>query len=108
MSNEILIIDDEADIRNLVAGLLEDEGYQTREAGNSTEALSEIEFRRPNLVLLDIWLHGSELDGLGILQEIKKTHPLLPVSDFLLPHPIRLHIFLNRTDESQRTRWKIL
>ena len=79
MANDILIVDDEADIRILVSGILEDEGYQTRQAANSTEALSIIEARRPNLVLLDIWLQGSPLDGLEILHEIMKEHPTIPV-----------------------------
>ncbi|MBC8338812.1 MAG: sigma-54-dependent Fis family transcriptional regulator [Alphaproteobacteria bacterium] len=79
MANEILIVDDEADIRVLTAGILQDEGFQTREAANSTEALAAVESRRPNLVLLDIWLQGSDLDGLGILKALKKDHPTIPV-----------------------------
>ena len=79
MAHDILIIDDEADIRVLVAGILEDEGFQPREAADSDSALASVETRRPNLVLLDIWLQGSELDGLGILQVIKKDHPTVPV-----------------------------
>jgi two-component system nitrogen regulation response regulator NtrX len=79
MAHDILIIDDEADIRVLVAGILEDEGFQPREAGDSDSALASVETRRPSLVLLDIWLQGSELDGLGILQVIKKDHPTVPV-----------------------------
>jgi two-component system, NtrC family, nitrogen regulation response regulator NtrX len=79
MAHDILIVDDEADIRALTAGILEDEGYQPREARNSTEALDNIERRRPSLVLLDIWLQGSELDGIGILEAIKKDHPTVPV-----------------------------
>jgi two-component system nitrogen regulation response regulator NtrX len=79
MAHDILIVDDESDIRILTAGILEDEGYQIREAANSAQALATIETRRPSLVLLDIWLQGSELDGLGILKEVKKDHPALPV-----------------------------
>ncbi|PPR69568.1 MAG: Sporulation initiation phosphotransferase F, partial [Alphaproteobacteria bacterium MarineAlpha3_Bin1] len=79
MATEILIVDDEADIRVLTAGILQDEGFQTREAANSTEALGAVEARRPNLVLLDIWLQGSELDGLGILKALKLDHPTIPV-----------------------------
>ena len=79
MANEILIVDDEADIRILTSGILQDEGFQTREAANSTEALAAVEVRRPNLVLLDIWLQGSELDGLGILKAMKIDHPAIPV-----------------------------
>lgn len=79
MAHDILIVDDEEDIRILTAGILEDEGHQTRTAADSASALSAIEVRRPNLVLLDIWLQGSNLDGLGILKEIKKDHPNVPV-----------------------------
>jgi two-component system nitrogen regulation response regulator NtrX len=79
MKHDILIVDDETDIRALIAGLLQDEGYQTREAANSDMALSEVERQRPSLVLLDIWLQGSTLDGLGILKEIKRDYPSLPV-----------------------------
>ena len=79
MAQDILIVDDEADIRSLVAGILEDEGFQTREAGTDAQALALIETRRPNLVLLDIWLQGSQMDGLQILTTVKKRHPSLPV-----------------------------
>ena len=79
MAADILIIDDEADIRELIAGILQDEGFETRLAHNSDAALSEITQRRPSLVILDIWLQGSKLDGLDLLQEIKKVHPELPV-----------------------------
>ncbi len=79
MAHDILIVDDEADIRTLTSGILEDEGFQAREAGDSTTALASIEQRQPSLVLLDIWLQGSELDGLDILRLIKKDHPYVPV-----------------------------
>lgn len=79
MAQDILIVDDEADIRSLVSGILEDEGFATREAGSDSQALEMIETRRPNLVLLDIWLQGSQMDGLQILSSIKKRHPGLPV-----------------------------
>ncbi len=79
MSRDILIVDDEADIRDLVSGLLEDEGYETRSAGDSDSALAQIEQRRPNLVILDIWLQGSRLDGLELLDFIKRDHPDVPV-----------------------------
>src|SRR5919108_1330735 len=79
MGPEILIVDDEADIRELVAGILEDEGYSTRTARDSDEALGAVAARRPNLVLLDIWLQGSRLDGLQLLDSIKQIHPELPV-----------------------------
>ena len=79
MAHDILIVDDEADIRMLIAGILEDEGYSTREASNSDEALRELQARRPNLVIQDIWLQGSKLDGLEVLGEIKRDHPMVPV-----------------------------
>ena len=79
MGADILIVDDESDIRDLVAGILEDEGHGPRLAGNSDDALSAIEARRPQLVLLDIWLQGSKLDGLQLLETIKKSHPNVPV-----------------------------
>ncbi|MCE9649216.1 MAG: sigma-54 dependent transcriptional regulator [Parvibaculum sp.] len=79
MASEILIVDDEADIRELVAGILNDEGYDTRVAGDSDGALAAIEARRPGLVVLDIWLQGSRLDGLELLDVIHDRHPDLPV-----------------------------
>jgi two-component system nitrogen regulation response regulator NtrX len=79
MANDILVVDDEVDIRELVAGILEDEGYTVRTAGNADDALTAIETRRPHLVLLDIWLEGSRLDGLALLDVIKAGHPDLPV-----------------------------
>jgi two-component system nitrogen regulation response regulator NtrX len=79
MSGEILIVDDEADIRDLVAGILQDEGYSARTARNSDDALAAIVTRRPNLVFLDIWLQGSKLDGLQLLDAIKHEHTDLPV-----------------------------
>lgn len=79
MANDILIVDDEADIRMLIGDILEDEGYESRQAANSTEALEGIRRRMPSLVILDIWLQNSELDGLGILSAIQRDHPGLPV-----------------------------
>jgi len=79
MSADILIVDDEADIRDLVAGILDDEGHRCRTAANSDEALAAIEARRPQLVFLDIWIQGSRLDGLQILDLVKQQHPDLPV-----------------------------
>ena len=79
MSADILIIDDEADIRELVAGILEDEGHQARTAANADAALQEIATRRPSLVFLDIWIQGSRLDGLQLLDVIKEQHADLPV-----------------------------
>jgi two-component system, NtrC family, nitrogen regulation response regulator NtrX len=79
MALEVLVVDDEADIRELVSGVLEDEGFTVRAAADSTAALEAIEERRPSLVLLDVWLQGSRLDGLQILQEVKRRDPNLPV-----------------------------
>lgn len=79
MASEILIIDDEADIRDLVAGILEDEEYATRTAANSDEALEAIALRRPSMIFLDIWMQGSRLDGLSLLDVIKESHADLPV-----------------------------
>jgi two-component system nitrogen regulation response regulator NtrX len=79
MASDILIVDDEADIRELVSGILEDEGFSTRTARNSDEALAAIEARRPNLIFLDIWMQGSKLDGLQLLESVKRHHPDLPI-----------------------------
>jgi two-component system nitrogen regulation response regulator NtrX len=79
MASDILIVDDEADIRDLVAGILDDEGFTTRTARDSDSALAEIATRRPSLVFLDIWLQGSKLDGLQLLEQIKRDHADLPV-----------------------------
>src|ERR1700676_1321586 len=79
MASDILIVDDEADIRELVAGILQDEGYLTRTARDSDDALAAIAARRPNLVFLDIWLQGSRLDGLQVLDAIKRENRELPV-----------------------------
>ena len=79
MALDILIVDDEHDIRDLVAGVLEDEGYGTRAAADSDSALDAISARRPSLVLLDVWLQGSRLDGLELLDEIKRRDSSIPV-----------------------------
>jgi two-component system nitrogen regulation response regulator NtrX len=79
MALEVLVVDDEADIRELVSGVLEDEGYEVRTAADSTQTLDAIEDRRPSMVLLDVWLQGSRLDGLQVLQEIKRRDPTIPV-----------------------------
>src|ERR1041385_5260128 len=78
-ASDILIVDDEADIRELVAGILQDEGYETRTARDSDTALNAIGTRRPNLLFLDIWLQGSKLDGLQLLDSVKGENPDLPV-----------------------------
>ena len=79
MASDILIVDDEMDIREIVSGILSDEGHGTRTAKNSDEALNAIQARRPGLVFLDIWLQGSKLDGLQVLELIKQQNPQLPV-----------------------------
>ena len=79
ISPDILIVDDEADIRDLVAGILKDEGYEPRLAGDSESALNAVRSRRPQLVVLDIWLQGSRLDGIQVLDSLKRDHPDLPV-----------------------------
>jgi two-component system nitrogen regulation response regulator NtrX len=76
---DILVVDDELDIRELVAGVLEDEGYEARVAADSDSALEAVAVRRPSLVLLDVWLQGSKLDGLELLDEIKRRDPSIPV-----------------------------
>ena len=82
MPLDILIVDDERDIRDLVAGVLSDEGYSCRTAADSTSALASVDERRPSLVLLDVWLHGSPMDGLEVLDAIKAREPELPVIIF--------------------------
>src|SRR5579862_8546192 len=79
MASDILIVDDEADIRELVAGILQDEGHGARTASDSDDALAAVVARRPNLVFLDIWLQGSRLDGLQLLDTLKQDHPELPI-----------------------------
>ncbi|MDQ0315920.1 nitrogen assimilation response regulator NtrX [Amorphus orientalis] len=79
MATDILIVDDERDIRELIAGILDDEGFEARTAAHSDEALAEIAARKPSLLFLDIWLQGSRLDGLALLDVIKEQHPSLPV-----------------------------
>jgi two-component system nitrogen regulation response regulator NtrX len=79
MASDILIVDDEEDIRELVAGILGDEGHETRTAHDSDSAIAAIADRVPRLVFLDIWLQGSKLDGLALLDRIKAMHPDLPV-----------------------------
>lgn len=79
MAQEILVVDDEEDIRELVCGILEDEGFETRSAGDSDGAIAAIEARLPSLLLLDVWLQGSKLDGLELLEFVKSRHRDLPV-----------------------------
>ena len=79
MAHEILIVDDEPDIRMLVAGILEDEGYETRQAGDAEAAIAAFRVRRPALVIQDVWLQGSDMDGLGVLDAIHREEPQVPV-----------------------------
>ena len=79
MARDILIVDDEADIRLLIAGILGDEGYQTREAAESDTALELLRQRQPSLIILDIWLQNSTLDGMALLNVVK-AEPLVECS----------------------------
>ena len=79
MAHDILIVDDEADIRMLMTGILQDEGFATREAHDATSALAAVGARQPSLVLLDIWLQGSDMDGMEILRALHRDHPGVPV-----------------------------
>ena len=79
MAFEILIVDDEPDIRLLVDAILRDEGYETRQAGTSDAAIAAFRERMPSLVILDVWLQGSKLDGLGILKVFQAEEPAVPV-----------------------------
>ncbi|WP_422369994.1 sigma-54-dependent transcriptional regulator [Hoeflea sp.] len=79
MASDILVVDDEEDIREIVSGILEDEGHETRTAADSDSALAAVNERVPRLIFLDIWLQGSRLDGLALLDEIKARYPDLPV-----------------------------
>src|SRR6266850_351186 len=79
MAHDILIVDDEADIRMLIGGVLKDEGYATRDAADTAQALAEIQARQPTLVILDIWLQGSGLEGIDILKQLRAEMPSVPV-----------------------------
>jgi two-component system, NtrC family, nitrogen regulation response regulator NtrX len=79
MAHEILIVDDEPDIRMLIDGILQDEGYETRGAGDADGAIRAFRERRPSLVVLDVWLQGSRLDGLRILEMLHGEEPHVPV-----------------------------
>jgi len=78
-AQDILIVEDETDIRTLIAGILQDEGHQTREAATSDEALAAVRAREPNLVILDVWLKGSSMDGIELLDTLKQSAPDLPI-----------------------------
>jgi two-component system nitrogen regulation response regulator NtrX len=77
--SDILIVDDERDIRELIGDILEDEGYSTRLAGNSNDAMAEINSEPPALLILDIWLKDSKMDGIDILKTVKRDNPDIPV-----------------------------
>lgn len=77
--SDILITDDERDIRELIADILQDEGYSTRLAGNSEECLDQLEQQKPALMILDIWLKDSNMDGIDILKKVKSEHPDIPI-----------------------------
>lgn len=79
MTNDILVVDDEPDIRDLIAGVLEDEGYSVRTAATAEKAISEVKQRAPRLVILDVWLQGSDMDGLSVLKYLKTIDSVLPV-----------------------------
>ncbi len=79
MSIDVLVVDDEADIRDLVSDILKEEGFTTKTAANSMQALKILHEKTPSAIILDIWLQGSELDGLGVLEIVKKRYPLMPV-----------------------------
>jgi two-component system nitrogen regulation response regulator NtrX len=72
MAHDILIVDDEADIRMLIGGVLKDEGYATRDAADTAQALAAIQARQPTLVILDIWLQGGGLEGIEILKQLRR------------------------------------
>lgn len=79
MALDVLIVDDEADIRTMVAGILSDEGYETRVAGDADSALQAVSDRVPALLILDIWLQGSRLDGLELLDVMSERLPDIPI-----------------------------
>src|ERR1700734_538409 len=79
MTGDVLVVDDEPDIRELVAGILADEGYAVRTAADSDEALGALRARRPSLLILDIWMQGAGMDGLELLDLVKELDPDLPV-----------------------------
>ena len=79
MISDVLIVEDEDDIRAMISGILEDEGYETREAATSQEALEAVKTRKPNLVVLDVWLKGSEMDGIELLAALKARYQNIPV-----------------------------
>src|SRR5579859_7011686 len=79
MAYDVLIVDDEPDIRMLIDGVLRDEGYETRGAADADAAIAAFRVRRPSLVVLDVWLQGSRMDGLGLLEAFHSEEPHVPV-----------------------------
>ena len=79
MTDDILIVEDEEDIREMIAGILSDEGYEVRKSATSDEALLSVKARKPSLVILDVWLKGSSMDGIELLETLKESHPQLPI-----------------------------
>jgi two-component system nitrogen regulation response regulator NtrX len=79
VANDVLIVDDESDIQLIVGGILEDEGYSCRKAGDSDTALAALHARQPNIIILDVWLQGSRVDGIELLGIVKREYPLVPV-----------------------------
>ena len=79
MTDDILIVEDEEDIREMIAGILSDEGYEVRTAATSEDALGAVRSRKPSLVVLDVWLKGSSMDGIELMDHLKVSHPALPV-----------------------------
>ena len=80
MTDDILIVEDEEDIREMIAGILSDEGYEVRKSATSDEALLSVKARKPSLVILDVWLKGSSMDGIELLETLKESHCLLYTS----------------------------
>ncbi len=77
--SDILIVDDERDIRELISDILEDEGFTTRRAANSDDAMAEVNANPPALMVLDIWLKDSKMDGIDILMTVKRSNPDIPI-----------------------------
>ena len=79
MKYDILIVEDEDDIRAMIGGILEDDGYEVRLTATSSEAINSLKSRKPSLMILDVWLKGSTMDGIELLDSIKKSHPNMPI-----------------------------
>ena len=79
MKYDILIVEDEDDIREMISGILADEGYEVRQSATSDEALVAVKARQPSLIVLDVWLKGSSMDGIELLDNLKGIYPNLPV-----------------------------